>query len=512
VKNVNQLKAGAALSYVSMAVGYIIAVIYTPIMLHLLGQSEYGLYNLVSSVVSYLGILSFGFGSAYMRFYYRYRVEDDHENIARLNGIYLLIFLVIGTAAAIAGSVLVSYTGIIFGEKLTISELSKAKILMAIMVFNISITFPATVFNAYVTANEKYIFQKLLQLIRIVVNPFVVLPVLLMGYKSVGLVIATTVLSMATETANMIFCFKRLKIQFSFKHFDFSLMKEMTVFSSYIFLNIITEQITWNVDKFIIGRFWGTVDVAVYGLAALLNSYYISLSSALSNVFIPRVNRMVNTTNDNGELTGLFTRIGRIQFITLSLICTGFIFFGQPFIRMWAGKEYDGAYIITVVLIVSVTIVLIQNIGIEIQKAKNMHKFRSFVYFVIAIGNVCLSIPLTKMYGPVGAAAGTAAAMVIGGIIIMNLYYDRRVGLDISYFWSQIISMIPALAIPIISGIIFCRFLDLANIVVFLVAGMAYVTIYSGSFWFLGMNDYEKNLIREPLLRLKLAINKKRNS
>jgi O-antigen/teichoic acid export membrane protein len=286
----------------------------------------------------------------------------------------------------------------------------------------------------------------------------------------------------------------------------------MTVFSSYIFLNIITEQITWNVDKFIIGRFWGTVDVAVYGLAALLNSYYISLSSALSNVFIPRVNRMVNTTNDNGELTGLFTRIGRIQFITLSLICTGFIFFGQPFIRMWAGKEYDGAYIITVVLIVSVTIVLIQNIGIEIQKAKNMHKFRSFVYFVIAIGNVCLSIPLTKMYGPVGAAAGTAAAMVIGGIIIMNLYYDRRVGLDISYFWSQIISMLPALAIPIISGIIFCRFLDLANIVVFLVAGMAYVTIYSGSFWFLGMNDYEKNLIREPLLRLKLAINKKRNS
>lgn len=65
----NQLKLGAVLSYVSMGIGYIISIVYTPIMLRLLGQSEYGLYNLVNSVVSYLGLLSFGFGSAYIRYY-----------------------------------------------------------------------------------------------------------------------------------------------------------------------------------------------------------------------------------------------------------------------------------------------------------------------------------------------------------------------------------------------------------------------------------------------------------
>jgi O-antigen/teichoic acid export membrane protein len=68
----NQLKAGAALSYILMGLGYVISIAYTPIMLRLLGQSEYGLYNLVSSVVSYLGLLSFGFGSVYMRHYLRY--------------------------------------------------------------------------------------------------------------------------------------------------------------------------------------------------------------------------------------------------------------------------------------------------------------------------------------------------------------------------------------------------------------------------------------------------------
>ena len=89
----NQRKAGAALSYVSMMIGYIVSLAYTPIMIRLLGQSEYGLYNLVASVVAYLGVLNFGFGSAYMRFYMRYKVTDDEENIAKLNGMFTSIFV-----------------------------------------------------------------------------------------------------------------------------------------------------------------------------------------------------------------------------------------------------------------------------------------------------------------------------------------------------------------------------------------------------------------------------------
>ena len=317
---VNQLKAGAALSYVTMALGYVISIIYTPIMLRLLGQSEYGLYNLVASVVSYLGLLSFGFGSAYIRYYSRYEVNDDQENIARLNGMFLVVFSVIGVIAVLAGTILVFNIDFILGERITIDELSTAKVLMAIMVVNIALSFPASVFNSYVTANEEYIFQKILQMIKLVVNPFVMLPVLLMGYKSVGMVIVTTCLTITVELVNIIYCFKKLKMRFNFSHYDLPLMKEMTIFSSYIFMNMIIDQINWNVDKFIIGRYRGTVAVAVYGLAAQLNTYYLSLSTAISGVFIPRVNRLVAMNDGNEELTHLFTRVGRVQFIILFYI------------------------------------------------------------------------------------------------------------------------------------------------------------------------------------------------
>lgn len=69
------------------------------------------------------------------------------------------------------------------------------------------------------------------------------LPVLLMGYKSVGMVVVTTLLTIIVEISNAVFCFKRLNMKFSFREFDFALMKEMIVFSSYIFLDIIVDQI-----------------------------------------------------------------------------------------------------------------------------------------------------------------------------------------------------------------------------------------------------------------------------
>lgn len=506
----NELKAGAFLSYVSMGLGYAISIIYTPIMLRLLGQSEYGLYNLVASVVSYLGLLNFGFGSAYMRYYSRYKVKDDEDSIAKLNGMFLIVFSVIGIIALVAGSILVLNTELIFGNKLTVSELETAKVLMAIMVLNLALSFPTSIFNSYITANERYIFQKTLQMIRTVVNPFVMLPVLLLGYKSIGMVMVTTLLTIIVEISNMIFCFKELNIKFSFRKFDFSLMKEMAVFSSFIFMNMIIDQINWSVDKFILGRFKGTISVAVYGLAAQLNSYYISLASIISSVFIPRVNRMVATNNDNKKLTDLFTRVGRIQFMILSLVGSGLVFFGQPFIDMWAGVDYSEAYPIILLLALPVTIPLIQNLGIEIQKAKNMHQFRSWVYLFIAIGNVFISIPLAKAYGGVGAALGTAISLLIGNGLIMNWYYHNRIGLDMKYFWSEIFKIGKSLIIPVSVGILLYLFIDLHNIISFIVSGFIYVLVFVVSMWFLGMNQYEKDLIGKPALKIlkKLKLSK----
>jgi O-antigen/teichoic acid export membrane protein len=498
----NQLKAGAALSYASMGLGYMVSIIYTPIMLRLLGQSEYGLYNLVASVVAYLGVLNFGFGSAYMRYYTKYKVKDDKERIATLNGMFLIIFSAIGFIAVIAGMTLALNTEVIFGDSLTSLELAKAKILMMILVINLAISFPNIVFSSHITANEKFVFQKLVQILKTIINPFVVLPILLLGYGSFGMVLATTILNVIIEIINVFYCIKKLKMRFSFRYFDFKLMKEMTIFSSFIFVNLLIDQINWNVDKFILGRFHGTFSVAVYGLAAQLNTYYISISSTISSVFIPRVHRLVSHSDNNCELTHLFTKIGRVQFIMLSFILSGLLFFGRPFINMWAGNNYDVSFSILLLLIIPVTIPLIQNIGIEIQRAKNMHQFRSWVYFFIALANLAVSIPLAKMYEGIGAAIGTAVTLIVGNGLIMNWYNHVKVGLDMKFFWKQILSFVPSLIGPIMVGIIISNFFNLNNLYYFLLFGIMYVIIFCISMWFIGMNHYEKDLIAKPVRKI----------
>lgn len=499
---INQRKAGVILSYLGEIVKILVNLAYTPIMLRLLGQSEYGLYQLVYSVVSYLSLLSLGFGSSYLRFYSRYRAEKDDYGVAKLNGMFMTIFCVISLICIFSGAIMIKNIRTIFGTGLTDAEYSTAKVLMGLLIINLAITFPNSVFNCSITAHEKFLFQKLLILLQNLFSPFLTLPLLILGYGSIGMVSVTTFLTFALFLTNAFYCFKKLRIHFCFHGFKIGLLKEMWFFTFFIFLNQIIDQINWSVDKFLLGRLAGTTAVAVYGVGGQINTMYQSFSTSISNVFVPKVNRIVAETNDNNELTKLFTKVGRIQFMVIVLILSGFLFFGRPFVSIWAGDGYDASYSVALLLIIPVTIPLIQNLGIEIQRAKNMHKARSVIYMMIAIANVFISIPLIKIMGPAGAALGTAISLIVGNIFFMNWYYQKRIGLDMIYFWKQILSFIPALIAPCIVGVLLMKYANITGLVKLGSYAVVYATVYALSMYFLGMNNDEKTLIMGPIKKI----------
>lgn len=499
----NQRKAGIILTYSSELVKILTGLIYTPIMLRLLGQSEYGLYQLVYSVVSYLSLLSMGFASSYVRFYSRRKAENDENGIAKLNGMFMTIFIIISLVCVICGGIMISNITMIFGDGLTSSEYSTARVLMALMVFSLAITFPNSVFDCNLIAHEEFIFQKMLGLSQSILNPFLAFPLLLLGKGSIGIVAVSTILTVLSFVINCFYSLKKLKMKFIFKDFQFSLLKEMWIFTFFIFISQIIDQVNWSVDKLLLGRIVGTGAVAVYGVGGQINSMYLQFSTAVSNVFVPTVNRIVATDDDDKKLTDIFTKVGRIQFFIMMLILSGFILIGKPFVELWAGRSYSEAYYVTLFLIIPVTIPLIQNLGIEIQRAKNMHKSRSLVYLVIAVVNIFISIPLIKVFGVVGAAMGTAIALVAGNIIFINWYYHRKIKLDMFYFWKNIFKAFPSVVIPCMLGIIGVILFKLESVTQLLLFAMMYTVIYTGSIWLFGFNDYEKSIIRSMINRLK---------
>lgn len=493
---VNQKIMGVILSYTAQLIQIITSLIYTPIMLRLLGQSEYGLYQLVNSIISYLGLLSLGFSSSYIRFYSRYKAKEDEKGIADLNGMFLMIFMIISLISLIAGGIMTVNAGSILGTGLTNDELNTAKVLMGLMTFNLALSFPTSIFDCSIIAHEKFVFQKLVTLLQYLLNPFLTLPLLLVGYGSISMVVISTILSILKLFMNVLYCIKVIHIKFNLKRIQISLLKEMWIFTFFIFINQIIDQINWSIDKFLLGRFIGTTAVAIYGLSSMINNIYLQFSSTISSVFIPKINNVIAEKNDNKELTQLFTMVGRIQFIILMLIITGFVLFGKKFIELWGGTGYEDSYYIGLWLMIPVTVPLIQNLGLEIQRAKNMHRVRSIVYFFISIGNMLASIPLIKMYGGIGAAIGTAVSLTVGNIIFMNWYYYKKIELDIVYFWKQIIKFLPAVIFSVICGFLMKIFIHIDGWSDLIFCIFIYTLFYAIGMWFLGINLYEKSLIK----------------
>lgn len=501
---VNQLKIGVILSYAQMALGIVIGIIQAPIIIRCLGQSEYGLYNTIVSTLSMLSILSLGFNSSYIRYYARYKKEDNEEAIYKLNGLFLLIFTIIGLVALACGIFLTYNLKLVFANGLTQVEYKTAKVLMWILTINLAFTFPMSVFQNIISAHEKFVFLKLIGMIRTVLSPLLIIPIVLMGYKSIALATITVSINLLVDILYLIYVLFSLKQKFYFKNFEKGLLKSLFGFTIFIAINLIVDEINSNVDKVLLSRYKGTVSAAVYSVGYTLYNFYRQFSTSVSGVFAPKVHRIYNEHKGDvallkQELTSLFVKVGRIQFLILGLAATGFIFFGKPFIHFWAGEGYQNAYYVGILLILPSTIALIQNIGMEIQRAENKHKFRSIAYLVMAGINIVLTIFLCQRYGEIGAAVGTAISLILANGLVMNIYYHKACNINIWAFWKQILRLSLGLILPIITGALIAYFINLFVLWKLFLFIFIYTIVYCASMWFLGMNSFERELIKKPI-------------
>lgn len=494
---VNQLKAGVVLNYVVIFLNTIVGLLYTPYMLRMMGQSEYGLYSLVASVIAYLTVLDLGFGNAIVRYTAKFRAEKKTEEQYEMFGMFFLLYLVIGIIAFGIGLGLYFNVDTLFGNTMTAVELGRARIMMLLLVANLAFTFPMSIWGSIIQAYEDFVFQKSLNIIRIILNTAVMICLLHFGYKAVAMVVVQTIFNVLTLAVNFIYCRRKLNIHiyFRFKHFHWGFLKEVAIYSFWIFLNAIMDRVYWSTGQFVLGAMVGTAAVAVFAIAIQLEGMYMQFSTAISSVFLPKVTAMVATNRSRKEISDLFIRTGRIQYIVLAYILSGFIIFGRQFIELWAGAGYSDAYIISLLFFIPLTVPLIQNLGITILQARNEMKFRSVLYIIIALVSLAMQIVLTRYFGGIGCAMGVSGALVVGQILIMNVYYRRRQDLDIKTFWKEISKMSIIPIVLIFSSMLVIRHFFALDTWGKLILGIAtFSLVYIPLFFRFSMTDDERNL------------------
>lgn len=498
----SQLKIGALLSYVVLALQNLVGLLYTPFMLRMMGKSEYGLYSIAASIVAYLTVLDLGFGNAIVRYTAKYRAEGKVEEQYQMFGMFFLIYCVIGFIALVAGGVLYLNAENIFDSAMTATEMNRTKIILVLMVANLAITFPFSLFGSIITAYEQFVFQKVIAIVRIILNTATMIVLLNYGYKAVAMVVATTIFNILTLGSNYWYCKHYLKIRMKFGGFQWGFLKEVAIYSFWIFLNAIMDRIYWSTGQFVLGAFAGTAVVAVFAIAIQLEHMYMSFSTAISGVFLPKVTAMTVKDCDGKSISDLFIKTGRIQYCVMILVLTGFFLFGRQFIHIWAGEGYDEAYTIAMLFFVPLTVPLIQNLGITILQARNQMKFRSLLYLVISLVSLGAQIPLSKYYGGVGCACAIAGALVLGQIIVMNIYYQAKQKINIVGFWFEIAKMSIVPAVLTVACYYVLQQFTLDSVVKLVLGIVAYLVVYLPFFYLFSMNTYERDLIVKPLKKI----------
>lgn len=499
---VNQLRAGVVMTYLNIGLGSLIPFLYTPIMLRLLGQSEYGLYSLANSVVGYLSLLSFGLGSTIVRYVAKYRAEGKKEQEEKVIGLFIIMYSALAILVLAAGWIISCNVEPIFHRGLTEAEIDKIAVLVRIMAFNTAISFPISVFGSIVMAHEKYVYRQAVNILSTIAAPCGNLIALYLGFGSIGLTVVTTIIQFSMLPLNAVYCFKALQIRPRFRRLPIGLIRELMQFSVFIFLGSVVDMLFWATDKVILGMLASTAVVAVYNIGGSFNTMMTNISTAFSGVLTPKVTVMVTKDASPGQLTELFIRVGRLQYLIIALALSGFIVFGRQFIILWAGPDYESAYYIALATLIPLAVPLIQNTGLSIVVAQNRHQFRSIVYLVIAVLNVISTYLAVPHWGALGAAVCSGISYTVGQIIIMNIYYYKVTKLDIPAFWANIAKMSVIPGSMIIVGILGIWKMDLSSWGTLLLMILIYTVVYAAGMYFLSMNDYEKDVVRKPVIKV----------
>jgi O-antigen/teichoic acid export membrane protein len=446
--------------------------------------------------------MDFGLSGTITRYYSQRLALNDEKGQENVLAIAMIIYLGIGVLVIIAGIVLYQLVDTIYGATLSSHEMSSAKAMMVLLIINVALTIPSNVFTSAITSHEQFVFLRLVTIVRSIINPIIVLAVLQFKAEALSVVQVQVVLNVIVILCNIWYARHKIRIKIHLHSFDGILIKSMFAFSFFIFLNAIVDQVYWKTGQLILGAVSGTAAVAVFSIAIMINQYYMQFSTGINSVFLPRLSKLAAISDDMREINSMFMRVGRIQYSLLALIFTGFILFGQTFLFLWVGESLSGAYMMTLVIMIPLTIPLIQNLGILILQAKNKHAFRSIVYVIIAVVNVAISIPLAKRYGGLGCAIAMSGCLFIGNGIIINIYY-HSIGIKVVQFFKEIAKLSLPIFLAGVGGYFLVEAFPTNGWLSFFIGVLIYSCLYILLLWFLGLNRYEKQLIQSIIKRVR---------
>ena len=489
----SQLKKGALISYVNIALNIGVGLIITPFIIKKLGDSEYGLYTLIGSFVAYLSIMDLGLNNAIVRFTAKYQANGDKKEEENFLAVSLIIYVIIGFLIAFGGGIMFLNIDNLFGETLTQLQLHKAKIMLLILIFNIAVTLPGGAFTGICTGHEKFVFPGLLNIFKYVIRASLVIVIFNYKASAIGLVIIDTVMNLLFIVVSIYYVFERIHVKIKLHHFKWNFINEILGYSIWVFVFGLVYQFQWRTGQVILGTNNSTVVVAVYGIGVMLGIYFTTYGNVINRLILPKAVQSVSKNLAPKVLTLQMIKVARITLIILFYVFGGFLLFGQDFILLWVGPVYKTSWLVSLLIMVVYLLPISQGYAHALLEAKKLLRFKSLSFLIASIIGIVTGGILSRHYGAKGMIWGIFLPLFIQQWIIMNYYYHKKLHLNLIKFFKHIIPII--LFFMVIISVCFfffrCFTISWQNLVV---KGLIYSMLFIG-IYFIIITKEEKQLI-----------------
>lgn len=453
-RSLKQIRIGAVISYVALAVNIAATILYMPWMVAVIGKANYAMYTLANSFVN-IFVMDFGLSSSVSKFIAQYRAEGnarkENEFMATVSKVYLIL------DGAIAAILLVLfffieriYTG------LTAEEIQTFRSLYLIVASYAVVSFPFMPLSGVMYAYEKLIETKLCEMFQKLFSIVLVVAALLYQADVKFVVLANVVSSLLTLAAKFVIVKWGTRIRLRLSLANLNMFREVVGFTVWIAVQSLAQRCIFNLAPSILGIVATSEDIAVFSPATSIEGYFASVASAINGFFIMRITKYI-VANEKEQLYQLLMKVGRFQVLLLGMVYVVFLCVGGNFMTAWMGADFRTAWPCAALVMLPDLLIFSEQVANTAAIANNLVKYQALGYVLMAAVCVLLSFPLSSAFGAVGAAAAIAAAYLVL-FVYNNVLYTRRMNLDMGRFLRECYGslILPVAAVGIV-GFFLCN-------------------------------------------------------
>lgn len=427
------------------------------VTLDLLGVVDYGIYNVVASVVASLGFLTGTLTSATQRYLSFHLGRRDYEAYSRTFSLLLMGFMVISCVIIILGEAV----GIFFVDDwLTIppDRLHAARWVFHTAVFTFVFNLMAVPYTSSLVANES---MSAFAYISIVDGVLKLALVFMLMSSPIDRLMYYGVLTMAESAIVLVLYVIYCRFKFRFSRFRFvwdkALFRELTSFTGWSLFGSVSGMLVNQGQSIILNIFFGPVVNAVKAIADKIYNVIISFATNFFMAVAPQIVKSY-AVGDRERLYTLVMMSSRLSFMLLLVLSFPLVIGMKWVLELWLGPESVSQLMVRfseLSLVYCLIVSLEQPVSQAIRATGNV-KFYQFFTGVFTLMYIPLVWIVIKIGG--GAVSSMVVLIVLYSVVqaLRVVIAHRQIGLSYSSYMRQVV--VPVFAVSAISAIMYAGF------------------------------------------------------